>query len=673
MKIYCQIVILLLSISAIAQRLTLAELHTFASNKNWETTNKNLLSQGWEYFESSKDYEYVDAENYNKITWSFNRSNYDNKATGWLYIFNIENMPNKIVYRFRKKEYYTLLIKHLSTSGYKLTSEKILDDRVIAYYENPQFFLQINYNKESDYDDDYDFDDNNSFTYTVYEIVIYKKGGFFDPNNGFKIDYDELGNKTAEYTLKNGEFHGAYVSYDSIGRINETINYSNGSREGFSKIFMNYEEDKRLEISGNYKNNEMEGEWIGSMISLNESNKVLQLNFVNGKREGINNKIKNNKIYYQNYKNDLLNGKSLEYLILDNQLKFDTINQKVIKLAELNYTDDKLNGKAKYYNSEGLLVSEGMYVDSLKNGNWIRYDYEKELIENSNFNNDLLDGKFELKKKNGEIIELGSYEFGEKSGVWKIYNKSTICNWNNRISYETGSYVNGKKEGKWERFSENEEILESYNYTNGLLYGEHQTFDDGIVIEVKFFKNNELYKHKFIYNLNNYKSFTFSKRDLEKIICNVELKDENIKKITNYLFITKDQFIDPINAVEDFEKSNSKFLNGHYEEYENEKIKIYGDYKLNNKIGKWEEYYYDQDVFLTLTYNDYGDLIHEYYFDLKKKNSFNGDMIYNNFQTNLIEERRIRDGLRNGSTKYKNSDGKTVKKESYKDGVLKEE
>ncbi len=671
MKIYCHIIILLLSISSFAQRLTLAELHAFASNKNWETTNKSLLSQGWEYFESSKDFEYLDAENYNKITWSFNRNYYDNKATGWLYIFNVEDMPNKIIYRFRKKEYYTLLIKHLSSSGYKLTNEKILDDRVIAYYENPQFFLQINYNKESDFDDDYSYYEKENQTYTVYEIAIYKKGGFFDPNNGLKTDYDEIGNKTAEYTLKNGEFNGVYMAYDSLGRIIESINYINGSKEGGSKIYVNYEDNKRLEISGNYKNNEMHGEWIGSIVSSNYTQEVLHLNFLNGKREGINGEIRDNKIYYQSYKNDELEGKSTEYLILDNQLKLDTINQKVVKISELYYKENKLNGDAKYYDEKGLLIFEGTYLDSLKTGIWKKYDYENKLVEDLNYKNDLLDGKYKLRKIDGNILVQGNYYLDEKIGVWKIYNKSKICNWNNIESYETGSYINGKKEGKWQRFSKDEEILESYIYTDGLLYGEHQTYDNGVVIEVKFFKNNELFKHKFIYNLNNYKSFTFSKKDNEYIICNVEINEENTKKTLNYLFVTKNQFIDPIYTVQDFESSNSKFLNGYYEEYENEKIKVYGSYKLNKKIGKWEEYYYDQDVFLTLTYNENGELIHEYYYDLKKKNSFNGEMIYNNSQSNLIEERRIRDGLRNGSTKYKNSDDKLVKKESYKDGILK--
>ena len=161
--------------NAVSQRLTLGELHVFASNKNWESTNKNLISQGWEYYRSTES----DSIGYNQITWSFKRNDYSEKASGWFYVYNIEGLPNKIMYRFRQKEYYTLLIKNLVPAGYKQTNEEIMNDRVIAYYENPSYYLQISYNKEEDSDDDYSYYSTNK-VYTVYEVSIFKKGGFYD-------------------------------------------------------------------------------------------------------------------------------------------------------------------------------------------------------------------------------------------------------------------------------------------------------------------------------------------------------------------------------------------------------------------------------------------------------------------------------------------------------------
>ena len=177
----------------LAQRITLAELQVFCSNKNWETTNKTLLSQKWDYYNSKEG----DDEHYNVITWAYGRNYYDNsKASGWIYLENYDGLPNKIMYRFRQREYYTAIQSQLKTFAYVLTDESIFDERVTTTYENKQFILKIAYNREEDSsnDNDYDYYENtNNYkkTYTVYEVSIFKKGGLYDPNNGFKKEYDE--------------------------------------------------------------------------------------------------------------------------------------------------------------------------------------------------------------------------------------------------------------------------------------------------------------------------------------------------------------------------------------------------------------------------------------------------------------------------------------------------
>jgi hypothetical protein len=46
-----------------AQKINLVELHSMSSNKNWETSNKFLLSKGWEYYDSKVG----DDEQYYKL------------------------------------------------------------------------------------------------------------------------------------------------------------------------------------------------------------------------------------------------------------------------------------------------------------------------------------------------------------------------------------------------------------------------------------------------------------------------------------------------------------------------------------------------------------------------------------------------------------------------------
>ena len=103
-----------------AQKITFAELHAMSSNKNWETSNKFLLSKGWEYYDSQTG----DDEHYNIITWSYEKSYTDDKiANGWIYIYSYDGLPNKVMYRFRKKEYYTT-IKNIKPNKMKRYSVK---------------------------------------------------------------------------------------------------------------------------------------------------------------------------------------------------------------------------------------------------------------------------------------------------------------------------------------------------------------------------------------------------------------------------------------------------------------------------------------------------------------------------------------------------------------------
>lgn len=129
---------ILVSGNTLAQRITLGELQVFCSNKNWETTNKTLLAQKWDYYNSKEG----DDEHYNVITWSYGRNYYDDsKASGWIYLENYDGLPNKIMYRFRQREYYTAIQSQLKTFAYVLTDESIFDERVTTTYENKQYIL----------------------------------------------------------------------------------------------------------------------------------------------------------------------------------------------------------------------------------------------------------------------------------------------------------------------------------------------------------------------------------------------------------------------------------------------------------------------------------------------------------------------------------------------------
>jgi antitoxin component YwqK of YwqJK toxin-antitoxin module len=96
-----------------------------------------------------------------------------------------------------------------------------------------------------------------------------------------------------------------------------------------------------------------------------------------------------------------------------------------------------------------------------------------------------------------------------------------------------------------------------------------------------------------------------------------------------------------------------------------------GNYQDNLKNGIWKDVYLDQNVQMTTIW-ERGVIKSETYWDLKKLEDFSGEFIYLNVQNNTTEERKVKNGKRNGTTRYKDQNDKTIKKESYKEGIIKE-
>lgn len=719
-----------------AQKISLIDLHTMASHKNWETSNKLLIAKGWDYYDSSES----DGEGYNKISWALGRNEYDDaKAKAWFYIYNFEGTPNKIMYRFRQKEVYGDISKQLSLNGYKLTGEEILNNRVVASYENKSFYLEIAYTREEDKKEDNYYENSNKKTYTVYEITIYKKGGVYDPLNGIKKEYNDDGILISNYNLKDGKYDGVYTAYDSIGRLKTTYHFKMGSKEGtFTEQIYLEGDTEYYHLEGLYLNDEKEGKWVGKIITPTEKNIVQEFFYIKGKKEGLQKEAKQNQILFRNYKNDNLEGKSHEYSNISRQFfggysTIDTLKIKAYKNSETTYVANKLSGFAKYFDPTGSLISEGVYQDSLKTGLW-KYYHEsivdenniliscsKQLYKESNYvegklngiqkqysfldeiaipckndNNtegcteticisineiatykdDELDGNYELKRINGDLLSKGSYSNGKKTGKWIIYNNSDVSFWLNKKTYETGAYISNQKEGKWERFDAENELLESYKYSHDSITGEHIAYSANKAKERKYFDNGKLLKIEELDTAGNIKKTYSLKNETEtKFDCVFEETLPTGIYSSTYSFNKIDKFkISPITFPLDFLSADSttKKLNGLFEHrsLDNQTLEI-GNYTSNTKTGNWEYYYYNQNVRTSYDYDGYGQITKEFYYDLKQQVPFSGEFAFQN-KDGLFEERKIKDGLRNGTTRYKDVNDKTIKKESYKLGVLRE-
>jgi hypothetical protein len=131
-----------------AQKLTLTDLTSLCSKKNWEDVNQALLAKKWTYYDSEKG----STLKYNTITWSFNKDYYSDKAQGWFYLYTYEGYPNKISYSVFNKESYSIIQNSISSLGFKLINSEIEDNQVKSTYTNTQYTLEISTEKRKDDD-----------------------------------------------------------------------------------------------------------------------------------------------------------------------------------------------------------------------------------------------------------------------------------------------------------------------------------------------------------------------------------------------------------------------------------------------------------------------------------------------------------------------------------------
>lgn len=727
-----------------AQKLSLSELQNLASNKNWETTNKFLLAKKWDYYNSEQG----DNENYDNISWAFGRNLYDNnKASGWFYVFNFEDLPHKIMYRFRQKEYYTSIISQLKAFGYKQIDESIFDERVTATYQNKGFVLKIAYNRETDEsnDDDSYYYSSSSYkkTYTVYEVSIYKKGGVYDPNNGFKKEYHDNGTLQAEYFLRNGKIDGEVKTYNEDGTISAILNLKDEVKEG-EQINFDYIEDNDnvvIKTITNYSKGERNGKQIRFIVTPEETYIIEYSNYKDDNLNGKSLSSTNSRIIERYYVDGVLNGTHKEYFEIKGALigglaRIDTLEMPNILLLEQNYFNNKLNGPVKEYDFSNSIKTEGFYRDSLRTGTW-KFYYEKQKDEEGNeleysgklyqitnyelglkngknvkysytipvkipckdknskeecfktnviyieetsyYKDDVLEGLYELKSKEGEIIAKGIYLNGKENGEWiqSTNSEFTIYDSEND-TFEKGIYVNGLKQGKWERFDKSNNLLESYFYLDNEVNGKHTSFTNGGKPYInKYFREGDFYKYE-IYNtlgeislmieiLNHYKN----KLKIKETSFSIDKQESITYEIEMNTDFTLNNIIFPVQYAQLNDKD--KIKNGFYDLYNKDgKPLSQGKFENNRKVAKWEDYYYDQQVKVTTNYDYKGALNSETYYDLNKNEPFSGEFIFINKATSTTEERKIKNGKRHGTTRYKDANDKTIKKESYKEGVLKE-
>jgi len=244
------------------------------------------------------------------------------------------------------------------------------------------------------------------------------------------------------------------------------------------KVFSGDVLDKYGELVGIYKKGLKDGSWFEVDVKNGTQKKA---NYIKGVPEGEQitylfpgPREKNKRLEYIKYEDGKIVGTWTTWskdnegrLITRGEITFedgagrwkerDPNTRALIKAG--NYESWEKSGLWKSWSPEGVLVSEGEYVNGNRVNQWVWYEKGKDTGWEENYSNGLLSGKFYNLSPYSPNRGKGSYVDGIKTGDWQEY---FIKKEGSLALKQAGSYQFGKKEGIWSHYKkEDNSIIES--------------------------------------------------------------------------------------------------------------------------------------------------------------------------------------------------------------------
>lgn len=471
------------------------------------------------------------------------------------------------------------------------------------------------------------------------EFKNYTKGVLNGDFQGIKGDSLIFG------SYKNDELHGEYKIYrDYITKL-----FLDVIRTDITKLVLttegSYYEGKQ---SGYWKNYDL----AGTLIS--------EGRFSEGQETG------EWKYYYRNW--------------CDDKGRIQPYSKQLYLVA--NYSTGELNGKStrySYLEEDKFPCSE---IDESKNplDSCYRLVYQK-VFETTFYKNDKRNGPFELRDSINEIITKGNFKDDLKEGEWLHRYSYKDVNKEIRFVYEKGNYTNDKRNGKWTEYYTEGKVETTFNYKNGALHGEYVSWNKfNKPYEKKQFNSGKLselitYDSLGIKPVNKYEIYD---ENLNSYKCRKTEYNESLTVSQEY-WLKKDMDIDHrcfeitfmLAADPKYSDGTRAYRDGEFISLNsaNQPI-VTGKYYKEDRTGLWTFFYYDQNVKIETNFSQNERTVEKYL--TLNGGLFSGVFFYFDDEKGIKEERKIDVGLRNGKSIYKDiKTGRIIKKESYKNGLLK--
>ncbi len=390
-----------------------------------------------------------------------------------------------------------------------------------------------------------------------------------------------------------------------------------------------------------------------------------------------------------------------------------------ILISEGKYYNDEMEGEWKFYhdrysevdNAEsytGKLYKISHYDKGKKNGKSIQYSYLEEtpvkcdltrfpdktpldtcyrtkvVSEPSTgyYKDDLLHGPFEVRDSGDVVITKGVYVNDERHG---LFTEASIFNDENKrpyYNYEEGFYENGKREGLWKSFRHQAFVHETFYYKSGLLHGKNVYYNAARKPRLEVDYESNKYRSIAVYDsVGEQKTRQYDILSESDAAITCDYKEYSAAgHFSQVYFLPKHNndviypgwfdayFQDQVDETGG--ETPSAYADGKYALYDAGAVLLEeGSYKRKEPVGMWTFYFPGTGVYSEKQFTNGLPGI-EHFFLENSTTFYNGELKQYHANGKLKCEIDISKGIRNGKSQYFSADGKKLKTEKYKQGII---
>ncbi|WP_248724713.1 tetratricopeptide repeat protein [Seonamhaeicola sp. ML3] len=437
--------------------------------------------------------------------------------------------------------------------------------------------------------------------------------GLYDIKGGKEGPWEFFSNNgvlTGKGTYKDNMAIGEHLNYYNNGEIESISSYRNDSLTGY---YAAYHLNGQLKRQGWNKNGSSVGEWRSY--------------YIDGTLEEINFYHKDDLHGYQ--ETFSVDGKlKSRYLYKYGKVLSETyFNKDGEAMGTCNYAPEASQYNLVYNYENGKPEMTIPYVNGVKHGTFIAYDYYGNISLKGDYNNGEMNGEWIWYYENGKKDIVKNYRDGNLHGELIDYYKSGNIE-------EKRYYEFGNAEGKWLGYHENGKVSDEKNYYNDKLHGKRKFFSkSGHLQLIRFYEHGRLIGYSYL--------------------------DTNSKEV----------------PMIPLERETGKIISY----FDNGKVSREMEYLNGDLVNNYKEYYYSGQLESEMNFiaDKYNGPVTSFYQNGTKKSVFNyqygvlqGLAVLYHENGKLKEEINYRNDVLHGENKYFDDNGKLVKIEFNHNGDI---